>query len=56
MYLLRLLVQTGPITKFLQPETSKQVLSRLNKVVRKGVFELMEVEWIDDAKRSGHFG
>lgn len=31
------------------------MLSRLNKFVRKGVFELMEIEWIDDAKRAGQF-
>jgi hypothetical protein len=31
------------------------VLSRLNKIVRGGVFEMLEIEWIDDSKRSGHF-
>ena len=55
MYLLRLVVQTGPVTKYLEATTAKTVLSRLNKLVRKGVFELMEIEWIDDAKRTGHF-
>lgn len=55
MYLLRLVVQTGPVTKQLTQETSKQVLSKMNKIVRKGVFETMEIEWIDDAKRTGHF-
>lgn len=55
MYLLRLVVQTGPVTKFLEPQTSKSILARMNKIVRKGVFEMMEIEWIDDAKRTGHF-
>ena len=55
MYLLRLVVQTGPVTKFLEPQSSKAVLNRLNKIVRKGVFEMVEIEWIDDSKRSGHF-
>lgn len=53
MYVLRLIVQTGPVTKELEPYTARAVMSRLNKFVRKGVFESMEVEWIDDAKRSG---
>ena len=30
-------------------------MERLNKIVRRGVFESMEVEWIDDARREGHF-
>ena len=53
MYLLRLVVQTGPVTKFLEPDTSKQVLKQLNRIVRRGIFEQMECEWVDDAKRSG---
>ena len=55
MYLLRLVVQTGPVTKFLEPASAKQVLSRLNKIVRGGIFEMIEIEWIDDSKRCGHF-
>lgn len=55
MYLLRLVVQTGPVCKYLEPQTSKSVLQRMNKIVRRGVFEMVEVEWIDDCKRSGHF-
>lgn len=53
MYLLRLVLQTGPVTKFLDAQQSRAVMSRLNKIVRGGIFEMMEVEWIDDAKRSG---
>ena len=30
-------------------------MERLNKIVRRGVFESVEVEWIDDARREGHF-
>jgi hypothetical protein len=55
MYLLRLVVQTGPVTKYLQPDCAKTVMSRLNKIVRGGIFELMEIEWIDDSKRTGQF-
>lgn len=55
MYLLRLVVQTGPVTKYLDQQSSQAVLSRLNKIVRGGIFDQMEIEWIDDAKRTGHY-
>lgn len=55
MYLLRLIVQTGPVMKYLEQNSARQVLARLNKIVRGGVFETLEVEWIDDSKRAGHF-
>jgi len=55
MYLLRLIVQTGPVTKFLDPKSSKEVLCRMNKIVRGGIFESIEIEWIDDSKRTGHY-
>ena len=55
MYLLRLIVQTGPVTKYLTFSQSHQVLERINKIVRRNVFEAIEVEWIEDAKRAGHF-
>ena len=31
------------------------MLDRLNKIVRRSIFDSVEVEWIDDAKREGHF-
>jgi hypothetical protein len=52
MYLLRLVAQTGPVTRYLEAQIVKEVLNRLNKVVRVGIFESMEIEWIDDANRS----
>ena len=55
MYLLRLVVQTGPVTKQIDKSVSRQVMARLNKIVRQGTFEMLEVEWIDDSKRSGLF-
>jgi len=27
----------------------------MNKIIRNGVFEMMEIDWIDDAKRTGRF-
>ena len=55
MYLLRLVVQTGPVTKYLEADCSKAVMTRLNKIVRGGIFEMMEIEWVDDSKRTGQF-
>ena len=55
MYLLRLITQTGPVTKYLSYSQSQQVLERLNKIVRTQVFGAIEVEWIDDCKRAGQF-
>jgi hypothetical protein len=31
------------------------VMSRVNKIVRSGAFEAMEIEWIEDAARRGIF-
>ena len=36
-------------------KTQKRVLAKLNKFVRGGTFEQMEVDWIEDAQRSGLF-
>ena len=50
-----MVVQTGPVTKYLEKATARQVLSKLNKFVRSARFELLEVDWIDDAQASGLF-
>ena len=55
MYLLRLMVQTRPVMRFLDAKTAKKVLARLNKIVRGGVFERLEIDWIEDSKSAGHF-
>lgn len=55
IYLLRLIAQTGPVVKFLDVETARAVISKQNKMVRTGVFAQLEVEWLDEAKREGHF-
>ena len=55
LYLLRMVVQTGPVTKYLDKASARQVLSKLNKFVRSARFELLEVDWIDDAQASGLF-
>jgi hypothetical protein len=55
IYLLRLVAHTGSVVRFLETETSKAVLSRINKINRGGIFEAFEVEWIDESKREGIF-
>lgn len=56
LYLIRLLAQTGPVVKQLEDRTAIAVMSRINKIVRSGAFEAMEIEWIEDAHRRGIFG
>ena len=55
LYLLRLIAQTGPVVKQLEDRTAVTVMSRINKIVRSGAFEQMEVEWIEEANRRGIF-
>lgn len=55
LYLLRLLAQTGPVVKQLEDRTALTVMNRINKIVRSGAFEAIEVEWIEDATRRGIF-
>ena len=49
LYLLRMVVQTGPVTKYLEKATARQVLSKLNKFVRSARFEVLEIDWIDES-------
>jgi len=49
LFLLRMVVQTGPVTKYLEKQTARQVLSKLNKFVRSARFEVLEIDWIDEA-------
>ena len=55
LYLLRMVVQTGPVTKYLEKATARQVLSKLNKFVRSARFEVLEIDWIDESQESGLF-
>jgi len=55
LYLLRLVAQTGPVVKQLEDRTAMAVMTRLNKIVRSGAIEGMEVEWIEEANRRGIF-
>ena len=55
LYLLRLVVQTGPVTKHLDKVSARKVLSKLNKFVRSSRFELLTISWISDCHESGLF-
>ena len=57
MYLLRLVVQTRDkkATYKLEAATARAVISRLNKIVRVGIFEQIAIEWIDDARKYNKF-
>ncbi len=55
MYLLRLVILTGPVTKYLNESESMAVLSHLNKIIRRGVFESVHIDWVDDTNRNGLF-
>ena len=55
LFLLRLVVQTGPVTKYLDKTVARQVLSKLNKFVRSARFEVLEIDWIDESCESGLF-
>lgn len=56
IYLLRLIVQTGPVlTKGMTDGTSKKVLQRLNRIVRGGIFYKIQIDWLDEARKSEVF-
>ena len=56
IYLLRLIIQTGPvISRGLNEQTSKKVLSRLNKIVRGGVFYKIQLDWLEGSKKNEVF-
>ena len=55
LFLLRMVVQTGPVTKYLDKDTARQVVYKLNKFVRSARFEVLELDWIDDSHESGLF-
>jgi len=55
MYLLRLVAQTGPVVKQLEDQTAMTVISRINKIIRSGAFEVMEVDWLEEAHKRGIF-
>jgi hypothetical protein len=43
------------VVKQLEDRTAVAVMTRLNKIVRSGAVESMEVEWIEEANRRGIF-
>ena len=56
IYLLRLIMQTGPvISRGLSESTGKKVLSRINRIVRGGIFYKLQLEWLDESRKSNVF-
>lgn len=53
IYLLRLLALTGPVvSRGLSESTSRRVLQRINKIVRGGIIQKMQLDWLDDARKT----
>lgn len=50
-----MVVQTGPVTKYLDKATARTVMSKLNKFVRSARFEVLEIDWIEECCTSGLF-
>ena len=56
MYLLQLVVQTGPVlSQGLTDGTSKEVLRKLNKLNKASVFYKIQVDWLEEAFRTNTF-
>ena len=56
IYLLRLIIQTGPvISRGLSESTAKRVLSKINKIVRGGTFYKLQLEWLDESRKTNTF-
>ena len=56
IYLLRLIIQTGPVlSRGLTDTTAKKVLHRINRIVRGGVFFKLQIEWLDDSRKTDLF-
>ena len=55
MYLLRMILQTGPVVDKLSTPTATKVIDRLNRIVRGGVFEKQLIEWINASAEIGQF-
>lgn len=56
IYLLRLIALTGPVIgRGLSESTSRKVLQRINRIVRGGIIYKMQLDWLDDARRTDLF-
>jgi hypothetical protein len=50
IYLLRLIIQTGPVLSQLTDSIGKKVLMRINEINRGGSIQNILIEWIADDK------
>ena len=51
IYLLRLLLQTGPVTRSLDEATNRKILDRLNRMSRSNPLLRVEIEWLEDSRK-----
>ena len=52
MHFLRKIFQTRPVTSSLEKQTSRNVLAKLNKIVRGGIFESIEAKFGAEAVKN----
>jgi len=55
LYLLRIMMQTGPITKTLTTGTTEVVLRRINQIVRANCIPSILLNWIKESVEKGDF-
>eukprot|EP01022_Parablepharisma_sp_SALTPOND_P008076 TRINITY_DN135165_c0_g1_i1.p3 TRINITY_DN135165_c0_g1~~TRINITY_DN135165_c0_g1_i1.p3 ORF type:complete len:446 (-),score=77.03 TRINITY_DN135165_c0_g1_i1:5791-7128(-) len=55
LYLLRIMLQTGPVCKKLSSGTSEAVLRRTNQIVRANAIPTLLLKWIEQAVDNGDF-
>ena len=54
IYLLRLIAQTGPVSAKLETPTASTVLSKVNKIVRSGAIQAIQIEWLEALNEKGN--
>lgn len=55
IYLLRLVSHTGPVIKYLHPNTASTVIKKLNQIVRLNIFSVFATDWIEESHKTGVF-
>lgn len=52
---MRLVTLVGPCIGKVSEDTGKQILFKINKIIRSGALELIQINWIDESIKNGHF-
>ena len=53
IYLLRLMLQTGPCLSRLKQPTARKILEKTNKISRGSIVNKLFIEWADDSYKIG---